>query len=83
MKKIKVAVDTTENVSDEDFLKVHEELHRLSKANIEYKDFCDDAEKMVDFLQLSKEEFLESYSYMTEEEYLLTSIKIKEKSNGK
>jgi len=51
--------------------------------NIEYKDFCDDAEKMVDFLQLSKEEFLESYSYMTEEEYLLTSIKIKEKSNGK
>ena len=50
--------------------------------NIKYKDFCDDAEKMVDFLQLSKEEFLESYSYMTEEEYLLTSIKIKEKSNG-
>ena len=51
--------------------------------NIKYKDFCDDAEKMVDFFQLSKEEFLESYSYMTEEEYLLTSIKIKEKSNGK
>lgn len=30
--KIKVAVDTTENVSEEDFLKVHEELHRLAKA---------------------------------------------------
>ena len=45
--------------------------------DIEYKDFCDDAEKMVDFFQLSKEEFLESYSYMTEEEYLLTFIKIK------
>jgi hypothetical protein len=36
------------------------------------KDFCDDAEKMVDFFQLSKREFLESYSYLTEEEYLLT-----------
>jgi hypothetical protein len=43
---------------------------------IKYKDFCDDAEKMVDFFQLSKEEFLRSYSYMTEEEYLLTFIKI-------
>ena len=28
---MKIAVDTTENVSDEDFLKVHEELHRLAK----------------------------------------------------
>lgn len=43
---------------------------------IKYKDFCDDAEKMFDFFQLSKEEFLRSYSYMTEEEYLLTFIKI-------
>jgi hypothetical protein len=43
---------------------------------IKYKDFCDDEEKMVDFFQLSKEEFLRSYSYMTEEEYLLTFIKI-------
>ena len=43
---------------------------------IKYKDFCDDAEKMVDLFQLSKKEFLKSYSYMTEEEYLLTSIKI-------
>ena len=30
--KIKVAVDTTENVSDEDFLKVHEKLHEQAKA---------------------------------------------------
>ena len=30
-KKVKIAVDTTENVSEEDFLKVHEELHRLAK----------------------------------------------------
>ena len=30
--KIKVAVDTTENVSEEDFLKVHEKLHEQAKA---------------------------------------------------
>tara|TARA_R100001463_G_scaffold84251_2_gene138800 strand:+ start:342 stop:500 length:159 start_codon:yes stop_codon:yes gene_type:complete len=45
-------------------------------TDVEYKDFCDDAEKMVDFHQLSKEEFLESYSYITEQEYLLTEIEI-------
>ena len=31
--------------------------------------FLDDLDKMKDFLVLSKEEFLDSYSYMTEEEY--------------
>lgn len=31
--------------------------------------FLDDAEKMRDFYDLSKEEFLASYSYLTEEEY--------------
>ena len=31
--------------------------------------FVDDSEKMKDFMQLSKAEFLESYSYLTEEEY--------------
>lgn len=31
--------------------------------------FIDDGEKMRDFFHLSKEEFLESYSYLTEEEY--------------
>jgi hypothetical protein len=43
---------------------------------MEYTDFCDDAEKMVDFFQLSKEEFLKSYSYMTEEEWLSTALKM-------
>ncbi len=32
-------------------------------------DFCNDKEKMVDFMQLSKEEFLQSYSYLSEQEY--------------
>lgn len=34
--------------------------------------FCDDEEKMFDFAILSKEDFLKSYSYLTEEEYNLT-----------
>ena len=31
--------------------------------------FLFDAEKMQDFIYLSKDEFLQSYSYLTEEEY--------------
>jgi len=31
--------------------------------------FVDDKEKMADFRLLSKEEFLKSYSYLTEKEY--------------
>ena len=31
--------------------------------------FVNDAEKMRDFYRLTKEEFLQSYSYLTEEEY--------------
>ena len=31
--------------------------------------FIDDSEKMKDFVKLTKEEFLKSYSYLTEEEY--------------
>ena len=33
------------------------------------ENFIDDAEKMRDFKELSKEEFLKSYSYLTEAEY--------------
>ena len=40
-----------------------------------YKDFTDDKEKMRDFKLLTKEEFLKSYSYLTEKEYDLTKIK--------
>ena len=34
--------------------------------------FIDDEEKMLDFFILTKEEFLNSYSYLTEEEYEAT-----------
>ena len=37
-----------------------------------YKSFLDDKEKMRDFRILSKDEFLKSYSYITEQEYNLT-----------
>lgn len=42
-----------------------------------FTDFCGDMEKMEDFNSLTKEEFLRSYSYLTEEEYELTEEKIK------
>lgn len=35
-------------------------------------DFMPDQEKMVDFFILSKEEFLASYSYLTDEDYEAT-----------
>ena len=41
-----------------------------------YKDFCGDEEKMSDFRALTKQQFLESYSYLTEEEYNLTRAKV-------
>ena len=47
----------------------------------EYTDFCDDKEKMKDFNKLSKDEFLQSYSYIVEEEYNAT--RIKERDNGR
>ena len=39
---------------------------------MEYKSFIDDEEKMKDFIKLTKDEFLASYSYLTEEEYKKT-----------
>ena len=41
-----------------------------------FTDFVSDIEKMRDFFDLSKEEFLFSYSYLTESEYILTEKKI-------
>ena len=45
-------------------------------------DFLDDEEKMYDFDRLTKEEFLFSYSYLTELEYNLTRMKQKQESDG-
>ena len=39
--------------------------------------FLDDYEKMADFKILTKEEFLTSYSYLTEQEYDNTKREVK------
>lgn len=41
-----------------------------------HKDFFDDEEKMSDFMALSKDEFLKSYAYLTDEEYEATRSRI-------
>lgn len=43
--------------------------------------FVDDKEKMRDFKELTKEEFLFSYSYLTEEEYDATMRCLKRRDN--
>ena len=50
----------------------------INDTTIEYKSFTTDKEKMRDFEILTKEEFLNSYSYLTEAEYDLT---VKENNN--
>lgn len=48
------------------------------KENIvTYSDFITDLEKMRDFFEMSKEEFLLFYSYLEEIEYDLTAEKVK------
>ena len=46
-------------------------------CNIPATDFTDDEEKMADFNKLTKQEFLDSYSYLTEQEYELTMNQVK------
>ena len=41
-------------------------------------DFLDDKEKMRDFKLLTKQQFLNSYSYLTEQEYDNTRNRLKE-----
>lgn len=44
-------------------------------------DFIDDKDKMQDYFELTKDEFLKSYSYLTEDDYDATT-KALEKSNN-
>lgn len=46
-----------------------------------YTDFCDDEEKMRDFYNLTRDQFLAFYSYLTPKEYDLTLEKVR-KSGG-
>ena len=45
------------------------EWERMSRLT-----FTSDYEKMRDFFQITKEDFLKSYSYITEQEYDATSL---------
>ena len=46
---------------------------------MKYTDFAEDEEKMRDFVELNKQEFLSMYSYLTEEEYELTLLATKKR----
>ena len=52
---------------------------RRNVKSVVLTDFSDDAEKMRDFNELSKEEFLVSYSYLTDEEYEATKDVVSQK----
>ena len=55
-------------------------IEGIINPKIRYTDFIDDEEKMRDFKLLTKKEFLNSYSYLTEEEYNLTTKTLEETS---
>lgn len=58
------------------FANTYNDLVNLRKKEV--KSFADDSDKVLDLLLLSKEEFLKSYSYITEEEYDATVEVLKE-----
>lgn len=53
------------------------ELEEMFLNKCKAKGFLDDEEKMVDFYKLTKDEFLASYSYLTEAEYNATLEEVK------
>ena len=81
---IKKATEYFEHWFDKGYIDIHifqtpntDELQNINivmenKTMMKLRSFTDDLEKMRDFYILSKSEFLESYSYLTEKEYDLT-----------
>ena len=57
---------------------VSEDRKEYEEKAVEDISFITDREKMNDFFLLSKDEFLASYSYLTEDEYWATVDKVKE-----
>lgn len=51
----------------------HNDYEPIQRAKHKALSFVDDVDKMIDFLTLTKYEFLQSYSYLTEEEYDATA----------
>ncbi|MBQ7009001.1 MAG: hypothetical protein IJN05_07275 [Ruminococcus sp.] len=58
---------------DKDFYINKREENAVEYDSRNHLHFADDAEKMADYKLLSKEEFLESYSYLSEAEYNATA----------
>lgn len=50
----------------------------MTVEEIELKNFADDLEKIKDFAEISKDDFLRSYSYIEEEEYDATTEWLKQ-----
>lgn len=69
--------DKNEYITFEDWL--HDMLKSGVFEEISFNNFIDDKEKMFDFIILTKDKFLESYSYLTEEEYENTLQLVKQK----
>ena len=61
------------------FLEQHED-QLTGDVKVSGISFIDDADKLRDFFQLSKDEFLSSYSYLTEEDYEATREEIIKKT---
>lgn len=87
---ITLAHDMAEKALDEEYHNYTEESYkRLDSLYKTYRhhfnpetnlSFTDDIDKMRDFDSLSKDEFLSSYGYLTEEEYDATAKELKEHS---
>ena len=50
----------------------------MTREDVKLMNFADDKDKMRDFAELSKDEFLRSYSYIKEEEYDATTEWLKD-----
>lgn len=61
------------------FLEQHEDELTEDSLAVGHS-FIDDADKLRDFFALSKDEFLASYSYLTEEDYEITREQIIDKA---
>lgn len=67
---------TKQWLTDEEAKEEQKAGYTVTPPPFVYTSFIDDREKIDDLLHLSQEEFLQSYSYLTPEEYALTIIDI-------
>ena len=61
---------------------INEKMPEEMRIEIKACPFTDDEEKMIDFMELNREEFLDSYNYLTEEEYEATIADVMNRIKG-